>query len=366
MGHALTAGLIAGSVSALAATGVSLPLRSPDDIIFNAATVTVGALIAGAASGLLWGMVGRGQNGLRLFVTLWCAAFVAVMVVAALGENVLERTFSFTTPLAAMTFAITGVLTPALAGAEITRWWMGPASLAAALAVGIPLAGVGDEESGRLSLPPAPARTSTPTPAPAPSSTSPSANATATPGTGAATTTPTTPPQPTGLPNVFTVGQGSEATFTVREKLARLPLPSDAVVRNTSLTGALRRNGPSVVEINLQQFTSDQALRDRYIRTTMFRNEQTATLTVDPTPPEPEGLAKGEAVPVTFTGTLRIKGKDVPLTFTGEARYDGPKLYVLGRTSFTWAELGLAPPNVANIVQVEDTVKAEVLIAAAP
>ena len=42
------AGLVAGSIAAITAALVSLPLRSPNDLIFNSATVAVGGLLAGA------------------------------------------------------------------------------------------------------------------------------------------------------------------------------------------------------------------------------------------------------------------------------------------------------------------------------
>ena len=62
----------------------------------------------------------------------------------------------------------------------------------------------------------------------------------------------------------FVVGEGSEATFTVREKLSRLRLPNDAVLRTTALTGVVRLNGrPSEIVIDLHSFQSDQAKRDR-------------------------------------------------------------------------------------------------------
>ena len=42
------AAMIAGSIAAIVDALVSLPLRSPDDALFNSATVVVGALISGA------------------------------------------------------------------------------------------------------------------------------------------------------------------------------------------------------------------------------------------------------------------------------------------------------------------------------
>jgi hypothetical protein len=112
---------------------------------------------------------------------------------------------------------------------------------------------------------------------------------------------------------------------------------------------------------------SDQGNRDRYIRTRMFPNDRTAAFTVSvPAPPAREALQNGETVSGTIEGVLEIDGRATPLTLDGEARYEAGKLYLLGRGSFTWQELGIPPPNVSGIVQVEDTVSFEVLILAVP
>ena len=47
-------GLIAGSIAAMVATLVSLPLRSPSDAILNSATVAVGVLTVGLVAGMAW------------------------------------------------------------------------------------------------------------------------------------------------------------------------------------------------------------------------------------------------------------------------------------------------------------------------
>ena len=59
----------------------------------------------------------------------------------------------------------------------------------------------------------------------------------------------------------FVVSEGSEPTFTVEEQLVRLPLPNDAVMRTTALSGEVQLDGrPSVIEIDLQQLSSDQGV----------------------------------------------------------------------------------------------------------
>ena len=165
----------------------------------------------------------------------------------------------------------------------------------------------------------------------------------------------------------FEVGEGSEATFTVREKLSRLPLPNDAVVRTTAVMGELHLDGrPSVFEIDLHKLGSDQGRRDQYIRQTMFPSDPVAVFTVDDVGALPSGFTDGDTVTATVPGTLTLRGSDFPISFEVEARDDVEVIFIVGRTSFVWADLEIPPPNIGQFVQVEDEVKVEVLLAARP
>ena len=165
----------------------------------------------------------------------------------------------------------------------------------------------------------------------------------------------------------FIVGEGSEATFTVEEKLRRLPLPSDAVVRTNNLGGEIHFDGrPSVIEIDLHQLRSDQALRDRYIRDRMFRQYPVAVFSLENIGILPRGFIDGEEVTTKVKGLLDIRGVQVPITFDIEARDDGDVIFILGRTSFEWADFGMTAPVIAGFVQVTDQVSVEVLLAIRP
>ncbi len=165
----------------------------------------------------------------------------------------------------------------------------------------------------------------------------------------------------------FVVGEGSEATFTVNEKLARLTLPNDAVVRTSALSGEVHLDGrPSVIEIDLHQLTSDQSRRDGYIRSRMFPDHPIATFTLDDARPLPPEFTEGEEVTAQVTGQLAIRGIEAPVTFDVEVRDDGDVVYILGRTSFVWDDFQIPPPNIAGFVQVKDEVSVEVLLAVRP
>ena len=175
-------------------------------------------------------------------------------------------------------------------------------------------------------------------------------------------------PAPGQVENVvFVIGEGSEATFTVNEKLARLELPNDAVMRTGDLSGNVYLDGQaSVIEINLHSLTSDQSRRDGYVRDRMFPNDPVATFTVPDLGSLPEPIAVGEPITRQVEGQLSIRGITKPITFEVEARLDPEALFILGRTSFTWDELEIPPPNIPSRIQVKDEVRVEVLLSAVP
>ncbi len=149
-------GIVAGSVAAVVAILVSLPLRSPSDTLFNSASLAVAALTAGVLAGAIWQALGRRPSGAPVFLLVWTLIFVPVSVAAVwYGRSQLDHFTAFAAPLAVIVYGVTGVLT-ALLGRLLPnlRWWWGVIAVAAALLLGIGLVNQGDQESGELKLPP--------------------------------------------------------------------------------------------------------------------------------------------------------------------------------------------------------------------
>lgn len=347
-------GIIAGSVAAVAASLVSLPLHSPNDLLFNSATVSVAAIALGIAAGAAWSRLADTKRPTLYFALLLGAGLILFALTSLLLDALLERTFTFSVPPAATAVVLVGVVVPLLdRGAVVPNLWTTLAALGVAAVVGIGLAGQGDEESGELALP-----LPSPTVAPAVQTV-----ASALPSPVAPSPTATAPSDHT----TYVVGEGSETTFTVREELARLPTPFDAVIRTTELSGEIDlAGGRSVVTIDLHTLSSDEEFRDRYIRRAMFPDSRTASFTVDGVDVVVESLSEGETITRSVEGVLGIRGIEVPLTFEVEARLDGEVLHVLGRTTFTWEQLEIPVPRARSVVSVADEVRVEVLLRATP
>ena len=324
-------GLIAGSIAAIVAALASLPLHSPVDNVFNTATVAVASLLVGVAAGLVWDGLAANRRRLPYYAGALALGLIAVVVIAVVGNTWLERSISFTIPLAAIAFVVSGVLAPSLGRVPLaTSRWPAPALLIVAAGIGIGFAGQGDAESGDLSLP--------------------------------------EQVTVTGVHVLnYRVTEGSEITFTVGEVLTRLPLPTDAVVRTTALSGHLNFDGqPSAVKVDLLTLSSDQDFRDQYMRGRMFRDSPVAVFTVNDLSGLPDEFFSGETYTRQVAGILSINGIDVPLTFDLEIRNDGDVLNVLGRTVFTWDQLQMPVPTARLVVSVEDEVSVQLLLVAEP
>ena len=212
----------------------------------------------------------------------------------------------------------------------------------------------------------------TPTPVPTAMPEAPSPDA---PTTAPAADTPTPAPAEDPAPAerstgqvdgiVFAVSEGSEATFSVGEVLANVSIPDyEAVMRTTGLSGEVRLDGgPSLVTVDLHSMESDEPFRDRYVQNRMFPGQPTASVTFGDLTPLPGGFRNGDAVTTEVTGTLNINDMDVPLTFAIEARDDGHTVFVVGRSTFTWDQIGEPVPSARVVVSVEDEVRVEVLLA---
>ena len=327
-------GLIAGSIAAIVAALVSLPLHSPVDNVFNTATVAVATLLVGVAAGLIWDRLASNSRRVQYYAGSLALGLIAVVVIAVLGNTLLERLITFTIPLAAIAFVVSGVLAPNLGRLKLTTGrWAAPAVLTVAAVVGFGLVGQGDGESGDLSLPESGS-------------------------TVAESSTDSLQ---------YLVTEGSEITFTVGEQLTRLPLPNDAVVRTTAVSGQLNFDGqPSEVAVDLSTLSSDQNFRDQYMRGRMFNNNPVAVFTVNDLSDLPDEFFSGETFTRQVAGILNINGVDVPLTFDLEIRNDGDVLNILARTVFTWNQVQMPVPTARIVVSVEDEVSVQLLLVAKP
>lgn len=154
----------AGMMGAAGATAASLPLRSPDDLFANAASVAIVSVVGATVLGFVWVYIGRfaPRQPLTVWFAFCAASFVATVIAAAVAERVgeLSNVTSFTAPLAGVMLGISAVVTP-IAQRYFTVQWLRfavPLVAVALIVAGIMLTvnEVGFNEPPSLSLPPPP------------------------------------------------------------------------------------------------------------------------------------------------------------------------------------------------------------------
>ena len=150
------AGLSAGAVAAIIAVFVSIPLESPDDIRLNSATVGLAALFVGTVSGGLWRLSGSVYEATRRFWLYSAMLGIVILFAAVLAESQLDDALIFTIPLAIIVAICSIFFTSVFATKAQYGNWSGIALVIVAVVLSIALAGLGDQKSGELALPPPP------------------------------------------------------------------------------------------------------------------------------------------------------------------------------------------------------------------
>ncbi|GAC1323873.1 MAG: hypothetical protein NVSMB2_21750 [Chloroflexota bacterium] len=363
---AVLAGLSAGAVAAVVDALLALGLTSPDAVFFNSLTAGIAAIVLGAMCGLVWNAIRR----TTAFGITWAIGGLIVVAITLAASAIVNGLAGYAAPLSVVSFLVVGLLTPLLSRQVIGgRRLVAPVTVVVGLAACAALVSRAAPVRDVAAMPPAaaaPVVAASPVPVErarvvASIAPSPSLIAAAV----AAKPTGRQAGQYAGIN--FGVASGSKATFTVREQLARMPLPNDAVVSTSALTGEVHLDGrPSQIQLDLQRLSSDQPNRDKYIRGTMFANEKAATFKVDDPHSLPEGTAKGQVLDGEVPGKLAIKGGEYPLTFQWQARDDGDVVYLTGHSQFVWSDIGLQAPSSAAIVSADDTVVCDVVLAVRP
>lgn len=352
------AGLLAGVVGAVVASLVSLPLKSPDDLIANTATVTVVALLVGLLGGVVWQRFAETADGRRKLLLFAVGGFVAVVVILGILEAVaLDRFITFGVPLAAIIFAAVGLLPPVFTSMGMPDW-AAPAAVVAALVIGGGLASFGDAESGDLSLDDLPS-------AAAPETTVTSTTA----GTAATSTVPTTsdaPDGPLNLPDdlsttTFTFSGGT-TTWSVPETFVDGAVEAIGVGRSEGLSGTVDLEGTSEIRVDLTTFVSDQSRRDNRVNR-LFAADPIATFTTGELA-LPATYTPGEVYATDVTGELTVNSVTRSVTWSIEARLTGNRLDVTGELDIVLTDYEIEPPSIGGFVVVEDEARLEVLFSA--
>lgn len=185
----------------------------------------------------------------------------------------------------------------------------------------------------------------------------------------AATGSATGAPLAAGQMRLAFAASGNEARYRVREQLANVSLPSDAVGKTSAVSGSLVINADgsiasdqSKVVVDLTGLTSDKSQRDRFVQNNLLQTRTYPTAEFVPTGVTglSSPLPTSGDVSFQLTGDLTVHGATHPVTWTVTATAaNGTDLTGTAATSFTFADFGISQPRVPVVLSVEDTIKLE-------
>ena len=161
-------------------------------------------------------------------------------------------------------------------------------------------------------------------------------------------------------------GQNS-ASYRVREQLARLSFPSDAVGTTKAVSGQVVANADgSIVSkdskftVDLSTLVSDSSMRDGFIQMNVLQTNKYPSATFVPTSVQGLSLPPADGdLAFKLVGDLTIHGVTKPVTWDVTGTLSGDKATGTATTSFTFAAFGLTKPSVGSVLSVEDTIKLE-------
>lgn len=178
------------------------------------------------------------------------------------------------------------------------------------------------------------------------------------------------PPDPT-RPHKLEVTTGTKARYKVREQLAGISFPSDAVGTTDAVTGTIviKPDGSidaaqSKISVDLKTLTSDQQMRDGYIQNRTLETAKFPTMEFAPKRAVglPAPLPAGMQAQAGFQliGDLTLHGVTKEATWNVVATFGNELVGGRATTTIDFATYGLTKPSLARLVSVEDKIDLEI------
>jgi polyisoprenoid-binding protein YceI len=162
--------------------------------------------------------------------------------------------------------------------------------------------------------------------------------------------------------------QQNEARYLVREQLARVDFPNDAVGRTSQISGGIAVDaagnviaGESRFVINMAALETDNDRRDNFVRRNTLQTEAHPEAVFVPrsfdglTFPLPDS----GALQFRMSGDLTVRGVTRPVSWNVMAQVNNGALRGEARTQFTFTDFDITKPRVASVLSVADEIRLE-------
>jgi polyisoprenoid-binding protein YceI len=172
---------------------------------------------------------------------------------------------------------------------------------------------------------------------------------------------------PAGAGARLEVAAGSTASYRVREQLARLNFPNDAVGTTSAITGAIvvRPDGSfapeSKLTVDLRMLKTDEDRRDAFVRENTLETAKFPTTEFSPR------RHKGMPVPLPASGTatfqligdMTLHGVTSEATWDVAATFAADTVTATATTKFNFAKFKITVPKVFGLLSVDDDIRLE-------
>jgi polyisoprenoid-binding protein YceI len=164
----------------------------------------------------------------------------------------------------------------------------------------------------------------------------------------------------------------SQVTVRVREELAGLSAPNDAVLTTNSVTGSIGLGADGAVlpgstfTVDLRTLQSDESRRDNFVTTNTLQTARfpMATFTLTGTSGLPSPLPESGTWQFDLTGSLSIHGVQKDVTWKATATRSGDEISGTATLTVRFEDFGMETPRVAVVLSVQDEIRLEVQLTA--
>ena len=178
------------------------------------------------------------------------------------------------------------------------------------------------------------------------------------------------PPDPT-KPHKLEVTAGTRARYKVREQLAGISFPSDAVGTTDAITGTIviKPDGSidaaqSKLSVDLKTLTSDQQMRDGYVQNRTLETAKFPTMEFVPKRAVglPAPLPAGMQAQAGFQliGDLTLHGVTKEATWNVVATFGNDLVGGRATTTVDFASYNMTKPSLARLMSVDDKIELEI------
>ena len=178
------------------------------------------------------------------------------------------------------------------------------------------------------------------------------------------------PPDPT-KPAKLEITEGSKARYKVREQLAGISFPSDAVGTTEAVTGTLVVNpdgsidaARSKISVDLRTIKSDQQMRDGYVQSRTLETEKFPTMDFVPKRAVglPAPLPAGMQAQAGFQliGDITLHGVTSEATWNVVATFGNELVAGRATTTLDFPTYKMVKPTLARLMSVDDKIELEI------